>query len=70
MVVLSRFNCQWYIEEHSPYEYELLDMQAQAHKQPISINPMGRVPALTGIFCFGSLERFCCISPKSTAKYP
>ena len=40
---------QWYIEElQVPYEYELLDMQAEAHKQPefLAINPMGRVPAI------------------------
>ena len=40
---------QWYLEElQIPYEYENLDMQAQAHKQPefLAINPIGRVPAI------------------------
>lgn len=40
---------QWYLEElQVPYEYVLLDMQAEAHKQPefLTINPMGRVPAI------------------------
>lgn len=40
---------QWYLEElQIPYEYENLDMHAQAHKQPefLAINPMGRVPAI------------------------
>jgi len=40
---------QWYLEElQVPYEYLLLDMHAEAHKQPqfLTINPMGRVPAI------------------------
>jgi len=40
---------QWYLEElQVPYEYLLLDMHAEAHKQPefLAINPMGRVPAI------------------------
>jgi len=39
----------------SPYEYELLDMQAKAHKQPefLAINPMGRVQQLW-FFALGS----------------
>lgn len=40
---------QWYLEELLvPYEYVMLDMDAQAHKQPefLAINPMGRVPAI------------------------
>jgi glutathione S-transferase len=40
---------QWYLEElQVPYEYVMLDMHAQAHKQPefLAINPMGRVPAI------------------------
>lgn len=40
---------QWYLEElQVPYEYVLLDMQVEAHKQPefLAINPMGRVPAI------------------------
>lgn len=48
--VLSRASIvQWYLEElQIPYEYVLLDMQAEAHKQPefLAINPMGRVPAI------------------------
>jgi glutathione S-transferase len=40
---------QWYLEELGiPYEFVLLDMQADAHRQPdfLTINPMGKVPAI------------------------
>ncbi len=40
---------QWYLEEMQlPYEFVLLDMQAQAHLQPdfLAINPVGKVPAI------------------------
>jgi glutathione S-transferase len=40
---------QWYLEElQIPYEYVLLDMRVEEHKQPefLAINPMGRVPAI------------------------
>jgi glutathione S-transferase len=40
---------QWYLEElEIPYEFVLLDMQAQEHLQPEfrQINPFGKVPAI------------------------
>lgn len=40
---------QWYLEELAvPYEFVLLDMQAQEHEKPdyLAINPMGKVPAI------------------------
>lgn len=40
---------RWYLEELAvPYEYVLLDLQAGEHRQPgfLSINPMGKVPAI------------------------
>ncbi|AOX04638.1 glutathione S-transferase [Moorena producens PAL-8-15-08-1] len=40
---------QWYLEELKvPYEYVVLDLKAGEHKQPeyLSINPMGKVPAI------------------------
>lgn len=40
---------RWYLEElELPYEYIRLDLRAEEHKQAkfLSINPMGRVPAL------------------------
>lgn len=40
---------EWYLEElQIPYEYILLDMQAEEHKQPefLAINPMAKVPAI------------------------
>ncbi len=45
---------QWYLEELQVlYEYLLLDMHAEAHKQPqfLTINPMGRVPAIVDGDC-------------------
>jgi len=39
----------WYLEELGvPYEFVLLDMQAEEHRQPefLAINPMGKVPAI------------------------
>ncbi|MGL5807690.1 MAG: glutathione S-transferase family protein [Xenococcaceae cyanobacterium] len=40
---------QWYLEELSvPYEFVLLDMSIEQHRQPefLAINPMGKVPAI------------------------
>jgi glutathione S-transferase len=40
---------QWYLEElEIPYEFVMLDMQAQEHRQPefFEINPFGKVPAI------------------------
>ena len=40
---------QWYLEELAiPYQYIALDIQAQEQRQPkfLSVNPMGKVPAI------------------------
>lgn len=40
---------QWYLEEKQiPYEFVMLDMQAEEHRQPeyLKINPMGKLPAI------------------------
>lgn len=40
---------QWYLEElQVPYEFVMLDMNAEEHKQPefLAINPMAKVPAI------------------------
>ena len=40
---------QWYLEEIGvEYEFVLLDMEKQAHRQPdfLALNPMGKVPLI------------------------